>query len=70
MRKRKLKKINKHLKLDNRFLRQENNRLKAEIEDAKSTLEIYQTVLNRVAKKEVVQIELNKVFKEVLCRKK
>ena len=70
MRKQKLKKTNKYLKADVDFLEKENAKLKAEIEDAKSTLEIYKTVLSRVAKKEVVQIEINKAFKELLCRRK
>lgn len=70
MRKRELKKINEYLKEDIKKLETKNALLKAEIEDAKSTLQIYQTVLDRVAEKDVVQIEINKAFKELLCRKK
>ena len=69
MRKQKLKKLNKYLKIDNEYLEKENAKLKAEIDDAKSTLQIYRKVLDRVAEKEVVQIELNKAFKELLCKK-
>ncbi len=69
MRKRKLEKENKYLKADNEYLEKENALLKAEIEDAKSTLQIYRKVLDRVAEKDVVQIELNKAFKELLCKK-
>ena len=52
-----------------RELEKENEQLKAELENTIEILEMYRTVLNRVARKDIVQIELNRVFKELLCKR-
>lgn len=47
----------------------ENEKLKEELVDTKSTLDIYKTVLGRIASEDVVKVEIDKAFKELLCRK-
>lgn len=50
-------------------LKREIMRLEAELENTKFELDLYKTVLNRVSRQDLVQIELNNVFKELLCKK-
>ena len=51
-------------------LEKENKRLNTELENVKFELDIYKTVLGKLSRKDLVQIELNKIFKELLCKKK
>lgn len=51
-------------------LEKENKRLNAELENVKFELDIYKTVLGKLSRQDLVQIELNKIFKELLCKKK